>query len=40
METIDYFADLNNIYGLLLTLINVGVAFRVGYCITNTDSFA
>lgn len=35
METIDYFADLNNIYGLLLTLINVGVIFRVVYCITH-----
>lgn len=35
METIDYFMDLNNIYNLLLFLINAGVAFRLGYCITH-----
>ncbi|OFV71509.1 hypothetical protein [Acetobacterium wieringae] len=35
METIDYFMDLNNIYTLLLYLINAGVVFRLGYCITH-----
>jgi hypothetical protein len=35
METIDYFSDLNNIYNLLLILIDAGVIFRVVYCITH-----
>jgi hypothetical protein len=35
MESIDYFLDLNNIYTTLLILINVGVVFRIVYCITH-----
>lgn len=35
METIDYFSDLNNIYNLLLILINAGVIFRIVYCYTH-----
>lgn len=35
METIDYFSDLNNIYNLLLILIDVGAGLRLGYCITH-----